>query len=413
MNKINRLYIFVATVACFCFATTIVPFKQRNLSTRNRISSAFNNGTQIAMNEQNAPSINDQIKKEVDDALEQARINANLPEDFFTSRNTDDQTDKDSSEDITSAEQPEPFDIEPEEPSKSESEVEAPEPLAPIEDAPKNIREIISPALEQDTQEEGFKFTSDNLEQPLEFQHEKETVEQAQETLKDLEEEKDERIEFNFENADLRNLIEYVEQLFDLTFISDETIEPLKKNGKAVKGNKISFKTNKPLSREQAWNLYTTFLEIAGFAVVPTGDPAIYRIETLPNARKSAIRSFIGVDPENLPDNDETIRYVYFIKNSTLESIVPIIDSLRSNDAPLLQLKSHKAFILTDKAYNVKKLMEIVKELDRVSMPQSMSILKLHRADAEEVKKLYESLLAPTQQQTPRVFGPRRKEPST
>ena len=51
-----------------------------------------------------------------------------------------------------------------------------------------------------------------------------------------------------------------------------------------------------------------------------------------------------------------------------------------------------KAFVLTDKAYNIKSLMNIVKELDKVTMPQAMSVLKLRRADAKRLKKLYDSL---------------------
>src|SRR2546426_5574225 len=35
------------------------------------------------------------------------------------------------------------------------------------------------------------------------------------------------------------------------------------KGGKAIKGNKISFKTNKPLTKAQAWDLFVTFLDIA------------------------------------------------------------------------------------------------------------------------------------------------------
>ncbi len=432
MNKFNRVHFLFLFVACLFVATTVTPFKRERISSRNRISNTFNKpgNPQLAMNEftpepslektmqeavakapasaepatdQPALSLGEQIKQEVDarlreaqESAREARMSVGLDPDIFNKRDEDE-------EQATAA-------------ASAATPVNH-DPLSSVDDAPKNARTVILPAaLEEKEPEQGVHYADPDLDLPLEFQEKKpaekkETIEQAQETLKELEEEKDERVEFNFENADLKNLVTYVESLFDLNFITDESIEPIKKNGKAVKGNKISFKTNEPLTRQQAWNLFTTFLEIAGFAVVPTGDHAIYRVETLPNARKSPIPAYIGVDSSKLPDNDELIRYVYFIKNGTLDTIIPVIDSLRSPDAPLLQLKAQKAFILTDKAYNVKTLMEIVKELDRITMPQSMSVLKLHRADAQEVKKLYESLLAsPDQRAQPRVFGPRRPE---
>ena len=38
-------------------------------------------------------------------------------------------------------------------------------------------------------------------------------------------------------------------------------------------------------------------------------------------------------------------------------------------------------------------LMAIVKELDKVSIPESMSVLKLRNADAKQVQDLYKELL--------------------
>ncbi len=233
---------------------------------------------------------------------------------------------------------------------------------------------------------------------------------QKEQKEKEEEEEEEETIELNFENADLQNFIKQVEDIFEVTFIPDDAVQPLAQGRKQIKGNKISFKTQEPLSKKEAWNLFVTFLEIAGFALVPQPDPRMYRITTIPTARKSPIRAFIGVDYTMLPENDEIIRYVYFIKNSSVDSMKNVIDPLRSSASSLVVLKEHKAFILTDKAYNIRTLMQIVIELDKTSMPQSMSILKLRRADAKQVKELYDSLIQPADRGS-RFFS--RKQPTS
>ena len=220
-------------------------------------------------------------------------------------------------------------------------------------------------------------------------------------------------IEFNFENADLEMLINQVSELFDITFIADDSITPLLQGARSVRGNKISFKTQRTLTKREAWNLFITFLDIAGFTVISEGNPKIRRIVTIETARKSPLPAYIGVPASNLPDNDEMVRFVYFVDNAALETIRAVVDSLRSPNSSLVVLQEMKAFVLTDRAYNIKSLMNIVYELDKVTMPQAMSVLKLRRADAKEVKQLYDSLAQVDEKSLQQQrFFPGRKLPS-
>ncbi len=186
-------------------------------------------------------------------------------------------------------------------------------------------------------------------------------------------------IEFHFENADLEMLINQISELFDVTFVADDSITPMLQGAKTVKGNKISFKTQRPLTRKEAWDLFITFLDIAGFAVISEANPKLKRIVTIDLARKSPLKAFIGVPPSELPNSDEMVRYVYFLENISLKTIRPILESLRSPNSSAAILQEMKAFVLTDKAYNIKSLMNIIKELDKVVMPQSMSVLNLEK----------------------------------
>ena len=122
--------------------------------------------------------------------------------------------------------------------------------------------------------------------------------------------------------------------------------------------------------------------------------------------------SYIGVDPKTLPDNDQIIRFVYFVENGNMSVIQSVVDKLRSSTSELVTLGDAKAFILIDKAYNIKTLMVIVKELDRVSMPQSMSVMKLYRADAKDVKDLFDKLMGNDDKQPQPMFMPPRQQPT-
>ncbi len=247
---------------------------------------------------------------------------------------------------------------------------------------------------------------------PIELR--KEAEKELEKVEKPLEEE--EKIELQFEDADLQTFVEQIAHLFDVTFISDEAIDPLPKGTsdsptKALKGNKITFKTSSPVTRQQAWNLFITFLSVAGFGIVQQPDPTIYRIEAIKATQKAPLPTFIGVNYETLPETDELIRYLYFIENATIESMLDIVKSLQSSAAAApIFLKDQKAFLLTDKSYNIRSLMKIIKELDKVTMPQAMSVLKLREADAVEVKKLYDELTQQGEDRSPfRPFGARKQ----
>ena len=225
------------------------------------------------------------------------------------------------------------------------------------------------------------------------------------------EDEEEDSIELNFENAGLENFAKQIEDIFEITLVSDDAIAPLPQGKKAIKSNKISFKTNEPLSKKETWNLFVTFLDIAGFAVIPQADPKLFRITTIESARKAPLPTFIGIDPTTLPDTDELIRYVYFLENASTDTVMGIINPLRSSSSQgLIELKEHKGFILTDKSYNIKMLMAIIKELDKVSTPESMSILKLRNADAKQVQELYKELL-PKEEPQSRFFT--KKQPTS
>lgn len=221
----------------------------------------------------------------------------------------------------------------------------------------------------------------------------------------------DQKIEFHFEDADLSSLINQISELYDVTFITDDSIIPIPPNKKQIKGNKISFKTHRALTKKEAWNLFLVFLDIAGAVVIPGPQPDIYRIVATDEAKKSPIQSFIGVDPQQLPDNDQLIRYVYFVKNSPLETIKSVVESLRSSASSFVVLTDLNACIFTDRSYNIKSLMRIVEELDKVTMPQAMSVLKLQRVDAEDVLKLYKELTQQSDAGNPsaRFFSQRRQ----
>lgn len=290
--------------------------------------------------------------------------------------------------------------------------------ISPVPGAPKG-RQKIHLAGDENAEvvtDQGIEETSDD---EASMQAIETRTEQARQDKKHLQiappDDGDERIEFQFENTDLLNLISQVSELFNVTFITDDIVDQLPpgSTGGKASGNKITFRTHKTMSKKQAWTLFLSFLDIAGFALVPQPTPRWYRVVALPKGGGEQkipfpVPAYIGVDPQTLPDDDQLIRFVYFVENGNYDVIFNVVNNLRSISSGLVGLGEAKAFILTDKSYNIRMLMVIVKELDRVSLPQAMSVIKLRRAEAIAVAALFKEIMNKGEAQP--LFMPPRKE---
>lgn len=232
-----------------------------------------------------------------------------------------------------------------------------------------------------------------------------------------------ELLEFEFEDAELIGFSKYIEEHFGITFILDDMVKTAgapPKGGKSIIGTKITFKTHTPMTKKDAWALFLKFLDIAGATVVPGPAKKNYRITSLDpkssiGAAKSPLPTFIGTNPQLLPDNDTYIRYVYFARDVSIDTVKSVLDSMRSATSPeLIMIPELHGIIVTDSAYNIKTMFNIITELDTVTMPETMSIIKLKRTDAKKVADLYQAIMKDEEPQkeslASRIMGSRKAQ---
>lgn len=227
----------------------------------------------------------------------------------------------------------------------------------------------------------------------------------------------DELIDVNLDKADLLNVLQWIETVFKITFLTGDAIKP-EGPGK-VSGNVISFKTNNPLTKKELWNLFLAFLDLISMSLVPMeytdNYPSSFKVTPSIDANKAAIPTFIGVNGELLPNNDTKIRYVYFVENTTIDALFNLVNEFKSKNATLQRYDPQKALIITDLGVNVRSLLQIMKELDTVTMPEVVSVLKLKHASVVDVKALYDQLIAEEQKTgiESRILGVRKTPAAT
>lgn len=189
-------------------------------------------------------------------------------------------------------------------------------------------------------------------------------------------------IYLNFENTDLANFINYMAELKKINLIPDKSVE----------GAKVSLTIRDPLNLEGAWNIFLTVLEMAGFSIIKVGD--VHKIVAKDQKLKQPLPAYINVPSETLPDSDLLIRYVMFLENINVESVQDLLKTLLSATHSVVAQPDVNGFIITDKSYNIKAAARILQELDQAGQLETVVVLRLKRANANDVKDLLNALIA-------------------
>lgn len=183
----------------------------------------------------------------------------------------------------------------------------------------------------------------------------------------------------NFENVSLNSVVNYLAERKKINLIPHKDLE----------AQRVSLSTRKPLTLERAWKILLTLLEVNGFSIVQVDN--LHRIVSNKDNGVEPLPYYSSQEtsPENLPDSDLVIRYLYFFKNIKPEVAQDILKSMLEGDKSVQPLKDLQAVLIKDKCYNIKAAMKIIQELDTGGLRQAIRIVPLKEADADTVQKLF------------------------
>jgi general secretion pathway protein D len=144
---------------------------------------------------------------------------------------------------------------------------------------------------------------------------------------------------------------------------------------------------------------------------------SVYRIVPSNTNKKEPLPLYSsrqGTKPEDLPDSDMVVRYVYVLSNMSTAAAQRILTDLLG-PGKVQSNKDLATCIITDKCYNIKYAMKIIKELDKGGLREAIKIIKLRYTEANEVALLFtKSIMEGQPRRTPlRIFGPREQKEIT
>ena len=184
----------------------------------------------------------------------------------------------------------------------------------------------------------------------------------------------DEVFTLNLKNADIHSLISTVSKQSGRNFVVDPRVKA-----------KVTVISAKPLNADELYQTFLSVLQVHGFSAVPAGD--LIKIVPDVNAKQGPVPIY---DPAS-PDSDQLVTQVIKIINVPAAQLVPILRPLVPQQGHLAAYAASNALIITDRASNINRLIQIIESIDRPDN-EEVEVVRLNHASAREVVRILGTL---------------------
>ena len=197
-------------------------------------------------------------------------------------------------------------------------------------------------------------------------------------------------VTLNLKDANIGAVIDTVAKITGKNFIVDPR----------VKG-KVTIVSARPMDKEEIYQVFLSVLDVHGFAAVPSG--SVIKIVPDASAKQDALPVADAASPGQ---GDEVVTRVVELANVSAAQLVPILRPLVPQQGHLAAYVPSNILILSDRAANIQRLLNIIRRID-VPSSNEIEIIRLEHASATEVVRILNTL----EQQSKGQKGPVRGAP--
>ncbi|MBU0650771.1 hypothetical protein KKC59_02560 [bacterium] len=187
-------------------------------------------------------------------------------------------------------------------------------------------------------------------------------------------------IDMNFKNVNIDNVLDFIGEATGMVVVKDPSFT-----------DEISIVTPASCDAEQALEILNSVISAKGYTLVQTGN--VLKIIPLKNAKREDIKFSTAEDSFKIKENQDVITQLIPLSHSNAKEIVNILNPLVSAFGEVAAYEKTNKILITDSSANIKRLMEIVKELDIAREPKTQSkVYDLLYANAKEIGAVIKSL---------------------
>ncbi|HEY6871894.1 MAG TPA: type II secretion system secretin GspD [Geobacteraceae bacterium] len=182
----------------------------------------------------------------------------------------------------------------------------------------------------------------------------------------------------NFSDVDISTMVKFISDLTGKNFVMDDR----------VKG-KISVYSPSKLTPEEAFNVFTSVLELKGFTLIKAGK--VYKVIPTAAAKQSGMRIF--TDRERAPVNEAYVARVIELDHIAAQEAVTFLQPVVSKDGYISSFGPANMVLVVDSSLNIQKILGIIELIDTDQRREKAELVFLKNAGAENVAKVVQEWL--------------------
>lgn len=205
-------------------------------------------------------------------------------------------------------------------------------------------------------------------------------------------------ITLNFSNIDIAALVKVMSEYTRRNFILDEKVT-----------GKVTLMTPTKISSDEAYQVFLSALELKGFTAVEDG--RIIRIIPTTSVKQSATKVLQDGSMSGEGYVTKLIRVTYVNPNDLVRTLAPLI----TKDGTMIANPATNSVIITDSVSSIRKIEKLIAAMD-VAAPSGkgkINVYYLKHANAEDIAKVMQALVARLPAPPPPGAGPAAVAPAT
>jgi general secretion pathway protein D len=192
---------------------------------------------------------------------------------------------------------------------------------------------------------------------------------------------KESLVTMDFYDVDIAVFIKFISELTGKKFVLDRN----------VKGT-VNVISPTPLTKEGAYKVFESVLEVHGYTTVPAGD--IIKVVPLNQAKDKGLETMVTKTRVSEGEGvDKMVTRLIPLRYAEPTEIQTLLTPLISKNGVLAAHQPTNTLIVTDVDSNIVRLLQIIREIDVPDFSMKISVIPLKHAAAEDLGKKLSELL--------------------
>ena len=182
----------------------------------------------------------------------------------------------------------------------------------------------------------------------------------------------DETITLNFEQTDIRDVINTITRITGINFILHDSVQ-----------GTVTVLSPTQMRYDELYNFLESILLVNGFSALPTSDHV--KIVPRSNAPQLSLPTRIGSNPADIPLTDSLGNQIVKLHYSDATELAAFLRSSLSTEGKLETYAPTNTLLLTDTSSNIHRLVQIIQQMDVPQAQEEVKVFALQYAPAQDL----------------------------